>query len=293
MLNAVAFMHAWSMTHFVATGGQVVEEDGSARVAFGALEARLLVAGVTLARPRNRATPDKVGPAIRGCANSRRRTAIGAKPGTCLARTCHRRGRCVSCFTGMPAASRRCCPKRSYSTTSVARRCWSISAAAAVSSGNVTTIGFDEADDVRAAVRFAPDGAGLRCANLVRAVDGSRRNFARRRGARGRAARVDHRVSFRSATHHGQASLRGGRRAVVSLGRIVGSSGAVCSNVIGPSQTSRVEFARRVKCPVLLMHGAKDPRVALAEAESVLANLRGPEANDHLSRVRTRRQPDR
>jgi dipeptidyl aminopeptidase/acylaminoacyl peptidase len=37
-----------------------------------------------------------------------------------------------------------------------------------------------------------------------------------------------------------------------------------------------VEYAKSVRCPVLLLHGADDPRVTRQQAESVFANLAGP-----------------
>src|SRR5262249_49558811 len=142
------------------------------------------------------------------------------------------------------------------------------------SEGDVTTIGYREADDVARTVAFARRrwpgpvvlfGQSMGAAAVLRAV-----------GACGvKAEAVVLECPFDRLLSTVEARFRSMRLPAFPAARVLVFWGGVQHgfNVFGHNP---VDYARGVTCPPLLLHGADDPRVTPAEAQAVHASLAGP-----------------
>lgn len=271
MLNIMAFMHAWSMTHFVVNYGRPAQEKEKVESLSPLSKAWLLVAGVKVNRPHNRATPKDLGlpfevhrfpTANGGECESWHVPCDGAK-NLCI--LFHGYAGCKSGLLSEAAALH----ELGFATLLVDFR------GSGGSSGNTTTIGYREADDVLAAVRYAQDkldpqppilyGQSMGSAAILRAVaalDVKPRALIIECPFDRLLTTVEHRFEAVGIPSFPSAEL------LVFWGSVQQGHWAFGHNPI--------DSAPRVTCPVLMMHGAKDPRVTLAEAESILASLRGP-----------------
>lgn len=142
------------------------------------------------------------------------------------------------------------------------------------SSESYTTVGYDEAEDVAAAVRYAREhlpqrqvilyGASMGAAAVLRAV--------RSCGVRPDAIMVEAVFDrLLSTVRHrfeamGIPSFPSAELLLFWGGRQAGFNGL---------SHNPVDYARGVKCPILFLHGAADPRAHLEEARQVFAAVPG------------------
>ena len=266
LLNALAFMHARSMTHFADSGIRPLKpEQMSLRQKVSAL-----FLGVSIPKPRNTCTPEEYGLAYETC-------QIASSDGTTLEAwhvpADHSHG-LVLLFHGYVAAKCTLLDQAKiyhdlgYDTLLVDFR------GSGGSSGNETTIGYAEADDVAAATeyatkQFAPAkiilaGQSMGAAAILRAVALHSLHpdalvlecpFDRL------FTTVQHRFDIMGVPSFPAANL------LVFWGSVQQRHWAF--------EVNPVESAKAVHCPTLQLNAIDDPFVRPAEAKQILANLAG------------------
>jgi pimeloyl-ACP methyl ester carboxylesterase len=270
-LNLLAFMHAWSMTHFASSGGRPVGDESNVEALSAWSKARLLVAGVKVARPENGPTPRDCGLDFTVCqyqaadGNQCESWHVPHADARGLVLLFHGYAGCKSGLLREMLAFN----QLGYATLVVDFR------GSGGSEGNATTIGFREAEDVAAACRYAARtldepspilyGQSMGSAAILRAVAFNHVQpcalvlecpFDRL------LRTVEHRFEAVGIPSFPCAEL------LVFWGGVQQRHWAFAHNP--------VEYATSVTCPTLLMHGARDPRVVPAEARGIFAGLGGP-----------------
>jgi hypothetical protein len=272
LLNTLAFVHAYSMTHFVAGASRTPRPDQLSRMA----KVGVLLTGVNLAKPTNTITPATFNLAY---STHRYRGADGTEyeawhvpaDGPPWRRS---RGVCLL-FPGYagPKASllreAQILHEADYDAFLVDFR------GCGGSSGSVTTVGYREADDVADAVEHVRNtlrprqiviyGRSMGAAAALRAV------------ALGKAhpdalilespfdrmlTTIDHRFELMGLPKFPLSPL------LVFWGGVQHGYWAFGHNP--------VEYAASVRCPTLLIRAGRDPFVHKDEAESVYGRLAGP-----------------
>jgi uncharacterized protein len=265
LVNVIAFMHARAFTHYATGGARTGPPEALSRWH----RAKVLLTGVTLPRPENLVTPAEFGlpfttHTIAEGAVTLEAWHVPADDARGLVLLFHGNGGCKSGLLREAAAFR----KMGYAALVVDFR------GSGGSSESTTTIGVQEADDVAAAVRFARDqwpeqrlvlfGQSMGAAAILRAV------------ANGTAAdaivlecpfdrlltTVEHRFELMGVPAFPFARL------LMFWGGAQNGFDAFAHNP--------VEYATKVHCPALLMHGGQDRLVRTAEAEAIYAALPGP-----------------
>ncbi len=267
-INAAAFLHARSMTHFVDAGRRTAPPERLSVIE----TARVLLTGVTVARPRDRRTPAALGLAyetLRFASGHGPELAAWALPG-------RPDQPLVVLFHGYAASKATLLP--------TARALHDLGAATLLvdfhgsgdSTGSGTTLGVREARDVAAAVAFARRtwpgrrlllyGFSMGGAALLRAV--AQENV--------RPHGIVLEATFDSLLHTT-------RRRFVSMGlpptplaELLLFWGGVQQG-FNPFQNDPLAYARAVACPTLVLQGGEDRRVSVAEAEALHAAL-GPQS---------------
>jgi pimeloyl-ACP methyl ester carboxylesterase len=265
-LNVLAFMHAYSMTHLVPGGDR---PDGPQSLSAWQ-KAKVLLTGIRIPKPVNFATP-----ADRGLPFSVQRFA--GPSGIQLEAWCIRRekskGLCIL-FHGHIACKATLLPEAcawwelGYDTLLVDFR------GCGGSSGQVTTIGYLEAEDVVAAYQYAEHelgakrpilyGISMGAAAVLRAVAGGDvdpRALVLECPFDRLLSTVENRF-----TAMGVPSFPAARLLVFWGGVQLGYSGF---------RHNPVDYAVNVHCPVLLMYGDRDPFVTRKQAEAIFENLAG------------------
>lgn len=266
-VNAVAYMHAYRMTHFQSAG----ERTGSVQELSLLDRAAVLLTGVSLPRPVNTRTPGDGG----FCFET---LTISSTGGVTLEAwhvpAVEPRG-VVALFHGYASA------KSALLDEAAAFRELGFGAlmvdfrGSGGSTGNETTIGFEEAEDVAAAERVARELArggpvvlfaqSMGAAAVLRAV------------ATGMArpdALVLESPFDRMLTTVGHRFHLMGLPAFPAANLLV-FWGGVQHGFDGFGHNP-VDYARRVRCPTLLMQGARDPFVTPSEGRAVAEALAGP-----------------
>ena len=266
LLNVWAFRHAWAMTHFSSGGKSTIRPEEMS--VFG--RAAVLLTGVNLPRPANDRTPADLNLSF---ATLRLRAADGveleawhiAHPDPCATVVLfHGYGTCKSKLLNEAGAFH----KLRCNTLLVDFR------GSGGSEGNTTTLGVYEALDVAAACDLAQKldphgppilyGRSMGSVAILRAIAqyGVRPEgvilecpFDRLLGT------VEHRFAAMSLPSFPSAEL------LVFWGGVQHGMNGFAHNP--------VEYASRVDCPVLLLHGQQDKRVSVSEVEAVCANLPG------------------
>jgi alpha-beta hydrolase superfamily lysophospholipase len=267
LLNAVAFMHARAFTRY-APGESA---DGYGREPLGGWQkARLLFTGVTVPRPENRYTPaDWRLPFTTHTIASGGATLeawhVPAEQPRGLMLLFHGYATCKASLLPEAAAFR----AMGYASLLVDFR------GSGGSSGSDTTIGAHEADDVAAAVAYAREqwpgrrlvlfGPSMGAAAILRA--------AARGGVGPDAVVLECPFDRLLTTVEHRFTMRG--LPAFPFARLLLFWGGV-QHGFDPFAHNPVEYAAGVRCPALLMHGARDRHVAPAEAEAVYAALAGP-----------------
>jgi alpha-beta hydrolase superfamily lysophospholipase len=266
-VNAFAYRHAYAMTHFV-DGGPRTE---SIRTLSRLQKAAVVVTGVRIPKPVNRTTP-----ADRGLPFTTHHFDgpdgityeawhIPQTPAAGLCVLFHGYAGFKSSLLGEAEAFR----ALGYETLLVDLR------GSGGSSGHVTTIGYGEADDVRAAVSYArrtwPDrplvlyGQSMGAAAVLRALADDP---------------LDVRAVILEAPFDRLLSTVRNRFHVMGLpafpfAELLVFWGGVQHGYSGFDHNP-ADYARHVACPTLVLHGRQDPFVTVAEVQAVFDGLSSP-----------------
>jgi alpha-beta hydrolase superfamily lysophospholipase len=266
LLNIWAFRHAWAMTHFSSGGRSTIRPEEMSVLG----RAAVLLMGVNLPRPAIDRTPADLNLAFE---THRLRTADGieleawyiAHPDPCAT---------VALFHGYGTSKAKLLNEAGAFHE---LRCNTLLVdfrGSGGSEGNTTTLGVYEALDVAAACDLARKlnpqdplilyGRSMGSVTILRAIaqDGVRPAgailecpFDRLLGT------VEHRFTAMKLPSFPSAQL------LVFWGGVQHGMNGFAHNP--------VEYASRVECPVLLLHGQGDKRVSVSEVEAVHANLAG------------------
>jgi alpha-beta hydrolase superfamily lysophospholipase len=275
-LNGLAFVHAWSMTHFVAGGWRMPSPQALSM----AQKLRVVLTGVRLAKPTNTMTPATFDlpytihhyRGADGTEYEAWRVPAGGPPwrrlpwlqprGTVLLFHGY-----VGCKAGVLEEAE-VVRRAGYDAFLVDFR------GSGGSSGSSTTIGYREADDVAEAVRyvqktFSPTrtviyGRSMGAAAALRAVAA--------RNVRPDALVVESPFDRMLTTVDHRFSLVG--VPTFPLSRLLVFWGGV-QHGYWAFRHNPVEYARSVSCPTLMIRAGRDPFVRPNEAESIFANLKG------------------
>ena len=275
-LNLLACRQAYAMMHFTAGNPRTQEPE---KLTPGQ-KVKVLLCGVNIPRPQTRASPLDLGPATRILRlDGTNGITLGAWycPGSVQSPL-------VILFHGYTGEKSGTLPEAKaflemgLSVLPVDFR------GSGDSSESYTTIGFDEAEDVAAAVRYARAhlphrkvilyGQSMGAAAILRAVHSC--------GVRPDAIIVEavfdrmlntvrHRFEAMGVT-----SFPGAELLVFWGGRQAGFNGF---------SHNPVEYAASVHCPILFLHGAADPRAHIEEARRVFAAVRAPKRFREFSTI--------
>jgi len=275
-LNILAYRHAYAMMHFTAGSLRTQQpEKLTTRQKIG-----VLLHGVSLPRPQTTVSPSVLGPASTAltivCANG---IKLGAwhcpgPNGSPLVILFHSYGGDKS----GTLSEARAFLELGYSVLLVDFR------GSGDSSESYTTIGFYEGDDVAAAVRFAREhlphtkiilyGESMGAAAILRAVHAC--------GVQPDAIILEAVFDnlLNTVRHRFEAmgvpSFPGAALLVFWGGRQAGFDGFA---------HNPVQYAADVKCPILFLHGAADPRAHIDEARRVFAAVPGPKTLKEFPRI--------
>ncbi len=261
-LNVLAYQHVYAMTHFGASKPRT----GEVETLTVAQKFRVLCCGVSMPRPRARASTTDLGAACRSvivdCTNGVR---LGAW--SCPAEA---QGPLVILFHGYAGEK--------SGTLREAKAFLEMGLSVLLvdfrgsgdSSESYTTIGYREAEDVAEAVRYAHDhlphpqvilyGQSMGAAAILRAVHacGVQPDAIIIEGVFDRMLST---VRNRFKIMH-VPSFPGAELLVFWGGRQAGFDGF---------SLNPVEYATSIKCPILFLHGSADPRARIEEARRVYA----------------------
>jgi len=264
--NAVAYRHAYAMTHFTAGGVRTAQPEALGLMA----KVGVLLLGVDIPRPVSDLSPTALAPDCR-------ELRFPSGDATLAAWYCDRgpESTLIIMFHGYSAEKTSLIPEAQallaagHSVMLVDFR------GSGGSSESYTTVGVREADDVAAAMRYAETnvthpatilyGKSMGAASILRAVD---RHALRPNGIIIEAV-FDRMLTTAGNRFHamGLPAFPGAQALVFWGGRQWGFDGFA---------HNPVDFARTVRCPALVMHGAADPRATLVEGQRVYDAIPSP-----------------
>jgi alpha-beta hydrolase superfamily lysophospholipase len=265
LLNLLAYRHARAMTHFVPAGRSTRRPEVLSRLE----KVEVLLGGVAIHKPQHDDQPDRAGLAYDP-------HAFPGEAGRLEAwYVPHRQARgVVLMFHGYTNCKAEQVPEaRAFHDLGYA--CFLVDfRGSGNSEGNATTVGYFEADDVSRAVRYVRQnwpgqplilfGQSMGSAAILRAIAV--------KGVEADAVVVecpfDRLVTTVEARFlaMGLPAFPGARLLVFWGGLQHGFNGF---------RHNPVDYARSVKCPVLLLHGKDDARVSCAHIEAIYNNLAG------------------
>jgi uncharacterized protein len=269
LLNAVAFMQARAMTHYVASGARTAKPENLSVFE----KSWVLITGVTVPRPQNTGTPADISLVYETHRITLGRdehleawhiSSAGAKG-------------LVLMFPGYAESKSSLLPA-AYVLHGLG---WDLLLVdfrgAGGSSGSSTTLGFRESEDVADALQYARQtwsarkvvlyGVSMGSAAVLRAVS--------REGSEADGLILESPFDTMLNTVRNRFGSMGlpswpGAELVVFWGGVqIGANGFAHN----PS-----DYARSVSAPTLLMHGELDPRVTPEQARSIYSNLAGPKS---------------
>lgn len=266
LLNTWTFRHAWAMTHYSSGGRSTIRPEEMSLAG----RAGVLLAGVNLPRPVNDKTPADFDLAFE---THRLEVPDGteleawhiphADP-RAIVLLFHGYGGCK----GRLLNEARAFHELGCSTLLIDFR------GSGGSSGSATTLGVYEAEDVASAWRFGQTLADDRPVILFGRSMGSVAILRAIAGDSVSPAAIIIECPFDSLL-----------RTVENRFHVMGLPSFPCAELLvlwGSAQHGMngfahnpTEYATRVKCPALLMHGERDKRVSVAEARAVFENLAG------------------
>jgi uncharacterized protein len=266
VLNFLAYRHAWAMTHFTDHG---VRTAPPKRLSLGE-KVQVLMTGATIPRPRNRATPESIGVRYERhtfvTADGLRLEAwhVPAAEGRGVVLLFHGYADCKA----SQLDEARILHDLGWNAFLVDFR------GSGGSDGWETTIGFNEARDVGAALAYVRSaighgpyvlfGGSMGAASVLKAVaEGARPDALILECPYDRlVTTVAHRFTAMGVP-------------VTPLAQILVFWGGVQGGFDG-FRLNPIDYAGAVDVPVLQMHGAKDERVTPDEARAIFGRLRGP-----------------
>jgi alpha-beta hydrolase superfamily lysophospholipase len=266
LVNFVAYRHGHAFTHYAAGGPATDPLSAVGRWQ----KARLLLTGVTIPRPENRYSPADFGlpfttQTITRDDGTLEAWHVPAEAPRGLVLLFH--GHACSKSFLLPEAAAFC--ELGYDSLLVDFR------GSGGSSGSVTTIGVQEADDVAAAFAYARQqwpgrrlvlfGPSMGAVAILRAVALG--------GVEPDAVVLECPFDRLLTTVEHRFEVMG--LPAFPLARMLLFWGGV-QNGFDAFAHNPVEYAARVRCPALLMHGAHDWRVRTAESMTIYAALAGP-----------------
>jgi alpha-beta hydrolase superfamily lysophospholipase len=266
VLNLVAYNHAYSMTHFQQGGSKTTRPEA---LSF-AEKCQVALLGVNIPKPCNHTDPSSQGLTFETC---RFQGMDGVGLEAWHVPRPNAKGM-VLLLHGYASCKANLLPEakafydQGYAPVLLDLR------GSGGSDGNVTTIGFSEADDVAAVVqslqRSHPDqplvlyGQSMGSVAILRAIA--------KNGVQPQAVVIECPFDRMLSTVENRFSAMG--LPPFPCARLLVFWGGFQHGFNGFSHNP-VEYASAVHCPVLLMHGAKDSRVTTEQAQAVLANLAG------------------
>jgi uncharacterized protein len=263
-LNAIAYMHVWTMTHFARGGKRTLKPEALASLQ----KLKVLFTGVTLPRPMNLQTPDDFEMPYENVSLTNSR---GIRLEAWLIRHPDSKGM-VILFHGYGASKDSLLPaakqfhEQDYETLLVDFY------GSGGSLGNETSIGFHEADDVRAAFQFArrqspPQpvmlyGVSMGAAAILAAVH---------------RHKIEPDAMILECPFDRLLSTVQNRFRTMSLppfpsAQLLVFWGGFQQGYNG-FKFNPADYMREVNCPVLLLHGERDPRVTLPQMNRIAQNL--------------------
>lgn len=266
-LNILAYMHAHAMTHFVAGAERTPSPEQLSVVG----KVQVLLGGVRVARPENARTPTEVGlPYTAHTFNSNDGTKLEAwylpaddARGICLLFHGY-----AECKAGLMAEAREF-HELGLDVLLVDFR------GSGGSAGDVTTIGFREADDVAAAVEYTRDnisvgpmllfGRSMGAAAILRAIDlydFSPTGIIIESPFDRLLSTVENRFTAMGVPSFPCAEL------LVFWGGVQQGYSGFTHNP--------VDFSRSVHCRSLVINGGRDPRATPDQVQAVFESLAGP-----------------
>jgi hypothetical protein len=265
-VNVSAYLHAYSMTHFVEAGRRTPSPESLGFLA----KANVLVSGVQIPRPTNHVTPNHVGldfdvRRFDGAdGTSYEAWYVPGPPSAPLALLFHGYSESKARLLDEAKAFH----ELGFGLLLVDFR------GSGGSSGHETTIGYREADDVAAAMAYARDrlardrpilyGRSMGSAAVLRAVS---------------ALQVEAAAIILESPFDRLLSTVKNRFSAMGIPSFPCSEllvfwGGVQQGYSGFAHNP-VEYASAVTCPALLLHGSRDPRATINQARSVFEQLAG------------------
>lgn len=266
LLNGLAFAHAHAMTHFAAAGAR---SKGPEELTF-LDKFKILATGVRIPRPVNEATPQSLGLAF---TTHRFRSADGTSLEAWLVPHPQSQG-IVLLFHGYACCKGHLLPE-AKAFHELGYSCFLVDfRGSGGSDGSATTIGYQEADDVTAAVRFVQTewleqprilyGQSMGSAAILRAICVQ--------GLRPTSAVLECPFDSLLTTVRNRFHVMG--LPAFPAAEFMVLWGGVQHGFNGFAHNP-AEYAKAVRCPVLLLHGERDTRVTREQAELIYRNLGG------------------
>jgi alpha-beta hydrolase superfamily lysophospholipase len=275
-VNVVAFMQARAMTHFSSGTARTASPEALGTAA----KVWVVLTGVSVPRPMNDKTPGDYGLPF---STHHVRSADGTDLEVWHVFTDHARGMVILCHSY--AASKSACLPTAEAFYAMGFDTMLIDfRGSGGSSGDETTVGFREADDVAAVVafarrKFAPTrlilcGQSMGASAVMRAVA---------------VNRVECDAIIVEAPFDRLLSTVENRFAAMGLpafpfARLLVFWGGVRQGYSGFDHNP-VHYASKIVCPTLLMYGCDDPRVTRSQSESIYAHLAGPKRQLRFDRL--------
>jgi hypothetical protein len=267
LLNAWAYRHAWAMTHYSSGGGKATIRPEEMSV-FG--RATVLLTGVNLPRPANNRTPGDVGLPFE---SHRIEIPDGIELESWYVPHSNSRA-IVVMFHGYGTSKSKLLPEaRAFHDFGCAVLLVDFRGSGG-STGNTTTLGVFEAADVanssELARRLAPEkplilyGRSMGSVAILRAIA--------HEGVAPAAIVIE--CPFDRLLGTVEHRFTAMRLPSFPCAELLVFWGGVQHGMNGFAHNPR-DYATRVTCPVLLMHGADDKRVSVAEVEAIYAGLAG------------------
>jgi alpha-beta hydrolase superfamily lysophospholipase len=267
VMNAVAFMQARSMTHFVESGARTAPPEALSRWQ----KIGVILVGVQIPRPINVWTPEDAGLAYQ---TVRFGGASGQDCEGWYIPVANPKGLCIECHGYAASKSSLLSSAKAFHDLGYDLLLFDFRGSGG-SVGDRTSIGYYEAEDVASAVKFAQGkwageplvlyGQSMGGAAILRAVADL--------GVQPRAIIAESVFDRLLSTVENRFHAMGipafpAARLLVFWGGVQNGYDAF---VMNPA-----DYATRVKCPVLLFQGGMDPRVSNAQAQNLFNHLAGP-----------------
>jgi uncharacterized protein len=265
-LNIFAYLQVYSMSHYAKSGTRSLPPEQQK----GLMKMRTLLLGVTIPKPLNYATPDKYGMSYSSLTiqNSSHMNLVGwwiqhAKPkGTILL------------YHGYSETKSILLPEGNALYNMGFNVFFLDFRGSGESDGNVTSLGYREADDVASSYQAIKEKNSVEPIILYGRSMGS--------AAILRAIAVDHihpQAIILECPYNTMLDTVNNRFASMHLPSFPAAHLMVFWGGVqfqtNPFRETPVKYAAQIQTPVLLLHGEKDPRVTLEQANQIFSQFKG------------------